>query len=146
MAKGGVIIAEEGRGDRTKPWYAQECLVDVYVGDGTITRRQALAGYNFKAVWYRAHGSDVKAQSLQPRVSGGSREITDGQEAAIAQLKLYAEKYGRDIYSCLQAVVGLGQTWSHWARARGEWPQGGKLALRMSLTRHADELKLPDDQ
>ena len=146
MAKGGVIQSDQSRGDKPKPWYARECLIDVYAGDGTITKRQAMAGYNFRSLWYTAHGSDVKSQAFQPRVSGGVEEFTDRREAAIEQLKLLAEKYGRDIFNCLRAIVGQGETWSHWARARGEWPSSGKLALRMSLNRHADHLKLPDDE
>jgi len=145
LAKGGVIVPEEDRLGRAKPWYARECLVDVYAGDGTITPRQAMAGYNFRSLWYRAHGSDVKAQSLQTRIMGGANEMSDGKEAAQETLKLIAARYGSDMFSCLRAIVGQGETWSHWARSRGEWPQAGKLALRMSLTRHADELKLPDD-
>ena len=145
MAKGGVIEAKEERGTAAKPWYAQECLIDVYVGNGTITKRQAMAGYDFRVLWYRAHGASVRAANLEGRVTGGKAEMSDSAEAAVSQLKMLAERYGSDMFSCLRGIVGMGETWSHWARARGEYPQAGRLALRMSLTRHADHLKLPEE-
>ena len=143
--QGGILKADPGRDRTPKPWFAIESAISQYVADGTITRRQAEAGYQFQATYYVACGHPIRAQSYEPAIRGGTDHVSDHQLAARAKLQNYRTAHGQDLYDCLVAIAGLGETHSVWARNRGDHPSAGKPIMRIALTHHADVLKLPEE-
>lgn len=142
--QGGIIKSDQGRDRTPKPWFAIESAISEYLASGQITKRQAEAGYQFQATYYLAMGYPVRAQSYEPAIRGGGDSFTDRQLAARAKLTNYRNDHGQDLYDCLVAIAGLGESFSVWARNRGEHPSSGKPIMRIALTKHADLLKLPD--
>lgn len=146
LAKGGVVKAEQRRGDKAKPWYAAENIISVYLADGVINMRQAKAGYQFHQVYFIAHGSDVKACAWGQHIEGSVNTTTDTQQAARNKLHNYRLAHGEEMYACLVGIAGLGQTHSAWATGMDWHPSAGKPFLKASLNKHASLLKLPDDE
>ena len=145
QAKGGLAKPEQGRDRIAKPWFSVESSISEYLANGTITKSQGDAGYQFQGTYYLALGHPVHAQSYEPQIRGGNTEnITDRQIAAKAKLNNYRNAHGEDLYNCLVAIAGLGESHSVWARNRGDHPSAGKPIMRIALTRHADLLKLPE--
>lgn len=145
LAKGGVIRAEQRRGEAAKPWYAAEGTISAYLANGTITKRQAMAGYEFQSVYFIAHGSDVKASGYGQHIHGTINNTSDKQQAALNKLTLYRSAHGEELYACLVAIAGLGQTHSSWAQGMNWHPSCGKPIMQIALNKHAQQLKLPND-
>jgi len=143
--QGGILKTDPARDRTPKPWFAIESSISQYLADGTITRRQAEAGYQFQACYYVACGHPVRAQSYEPAIRGSTDHVTDQQLGARAKLQNYRNAHGPDIYDCLVAIAGLGETHSVWARNKGDHPSAGKPIMRIALSKHADLLKLPED-
>lgn len=145
LAKGGIIQTEQRRGEQAKPWYAAEGTISAYLANGIISKRQAMAGFEFQAVYYVAHGSEIKATSYEPRIVGNSDSTSDRQQAAINKLNLYRTAHGEELFACLVAIAGLGQTHSAWAQGMNWHPTCGKPIMVIALNKHAQHLKLPGD-
>jgi hypothetical protein len=146
MKQGGVIPADPGRGRDTRPWLSVESNISHYLVDGTITRRQAEAGYQFQRVYYTAHRHPLRAQSYEPPIRGGDNDaFADGQLAARGKLGVYREAHGPDLYACLVGIAGLGQSHTVWAKGAGMHASAGRPIMRIALTKHADLLRLSNE-
>lgn len=146
LAKGGVLPAEQKRGEAAKPWYAAEGPISAYLADGIINKRQAMAGYEFQSVYYVAHGSPLKAQNYGVHIQGGIDNTTDKQHAALNKLTLYRAAHGEEYFCCLVAIAGLGQSHSAWARGMNWHPSAGKPFMQAALNKHAQQLRLPHEE
>lgn len=145
MQHGGVLIAQEERGVRAKPWNAATALYDHYFLENIISLRQWRAADSFTRLYYRAQGSPWRVQSWEVAISGSEQVLSDSRMAAQGALTVAAARLGPDLYGVLRDVCGLHIPMSRWARDRQEHPAVGQPFLKAALDMYANHLGLADE-
>lgn len=145
IAKGGISVNPAERGAPPKAWNADEAMIDVYLRQGTITRRMWSAGDAFSRTYFTAKGSPFRGHRWEPAISGGNQQShSDTRIAAEASLRLWATKHPPLIYACLEAVCGLQEAMTTWASRSRLHPATGRPMLETALHAHANYLRLPE--
>jgi hypothetical protein len=136
MAKGGVIEAAEGRGERPKPWHTFEAVQDGLLAGSLITKRAWEAGNLFRETYECANGSGVHAAGTN-RVDGLSHEVAEHTAQAKLRVSRWRRGLAPQLFDCLESVLGCGKSSSGWARDIGEHPASGRIILVAALEQFA---------
>jgi len=141
MAQGGVIIPDEDKFGRPKPWHTFESAHDGLLAAGLISQRGWHAANVFQQTYRLACGSGTKASNWEVRIDGDIKDFSQEQANAVSRVQRWSRSLAPALFSCLESVLGLGVASSRWARDRGEHPASGRLMLVSSVEQLA--LMLP---
>jgi hypothetical protein len=137
MAHGGVIVAEEERLGRAKPWYTFESPQDEMLAAAQISQKAWEAANSFQSTWNVAVGSGVRAGGTGEPVSKSTGDMGNQQALALGRLKRWSHEMAPQLYEVLASVIGTGEAPSTWARNTNRHPTAGRYLLAAALEQFA---------
>jgi hypothetical protein len=138
MAQGGVIVADEDRMGRPKPWHTFENIHDGFLAERRISTRAWHGANKFLAIYHLANGSGCKAGGFGEPVSKSTGEMSNKQANAKKEIRDWSRAMAPDLFDLMEAVFVLGQkSPSTWARDRDMHPTAGAYLLAAAMEQFA---------